>query len=598
MEIPGNESEESKSATAQAVAHSVWHGPLKKHLRDTIPELAHQNIDEMLSIQWGKHSSLLESASGDGNATIYVRCRFKSSMEIKIARSAVSACTDYVRAQINSRQAPVAALSPGKTETTAINRTHTANLADDTARPGAQGLSVAQTLEIWQLLNDRSFEELNQLLRRYRDAYLDHPDTELLLADAYRALRTQGTHTAALFDEWIEFSPLRYQPYLAAAQYHYGHGWAIRGGDTIDTVSAADIQAFKQALHKSAELAREALAINPDLMPAYLTLIDIEKSIGTHEQTTQAASAGYERFPHSVELWAAQLKKYEPRWGGSFSGMQRIVDNARAYQLPADKLGILQGMVSIERSQKNYTATDYSGALDFATQAVSAGTFHNFFYHRAKAYGRLRRSDASLADINQAIALKPASHHALLHRANLLVSMDRAEQAMADYLYAIQLWPADRQSALDQSISWAVDTLLNKASKVFQSDTTEALAIYDRALQLDPSQHYTVFWRAVALINLGRDQEAIAGLQHSIELDPGHFESYRELDYLMMKEQRWTEIIRNWDSFLARVPQHAEALLERGGAHYHNGNNVQYQADVARACDLKSVKACELAASF
>ena len=56
---------------------------------------------------------------------------------------------------------------------------------------------------------------------------------------------------------------------------------------------------------------------------------------------------------------------------------------------------------------------------------------------------------------------------------------------------------------------------------------------------------------------------------------------------------QYDRIIGYWDRFLALEPNHAQAYLERGGTKHHKGDQPGSQADLKKACELGSAKACE-----
>ncbi len=600
VEISGKHSDEENLKLAEQIGVAVWEGQLRQHLQESIPELSGKNVDNMLGVRWGK--TTVNSLTNDSLDTtgVYVKCVFQSSIPQSIARKAVDICIEYVNAEIEKSQSanrvPAAAIS--RSEIERLDVSSSSSVSESRDRAGVfPGLSVSQVLAVRELLVQREFQQLNLLLAQYQDDYLDNSALEYRLVDAYRSFQLSDSEYEQLFDDWMLETPDAYQPYLAAAQYYYRRGWSVRGGGFINKVAKADRKVFKARLRQSTELIRKSLAIDSNVMPAYLLLIDIEKSTGENRKTTPTASTAFKLYPDSIELRIAELKKYEPRWGGSLRKMQLFVFEAKRSQLGTSKVGILQGMIHSEISRLSYGESEYQESHESANKAVLSGEYDTFLFRRAKASRELGDYQSALIDVNKAIALRPASYENYLLRANIHVMMENAAIAAADYTLAKQLWPAAADK-VNHSVEWAVNLQLNKALEVFQTDPVQAVADYDVALLLDNERHYTVFWRAMALARAGLDDRAIEGLKRSIELDPLHFESYRELDYLLLKERRWNEIISNWDSFLQLVPAHAEGFLERGGAHYQNGSVSEFRSDINRACELSSPKACQIAASF
>ncbi|MEK6244684.1 MAG: tetratricopeptide repeat protein [Pseudomonadota bacterium] len=101
-------------------------------------------------------------------------------------------------------------------------------------------------------------------------------------------------------------------------------------------------------------------------------------------------------------------------------------------------------------------------------------------------------------------------------------------------------------------------------------------------------------FRGWQLMQAGRLPEAERVLRQAVELDRRSFDARRYLDYVLMRAQRWDEILASWNEFLRLEPDHAAAYLERAGTHRHAGNAELALRDLERACSLGEAKACQL----
>ena len=123
----------------------------------------------------------------------------------------------------------------------------------------------------------------------------------------------------------------------------------------------------------------------------------------------------------------------------------------------------------------------------------------------------------------------------------------------------------------------------------------EVIAAYDELLPESERDPKLTYWRGMAHWQLNHADEALQDFRRAIELDPGDFEAYRNVDRILSGHQRWDEILEMWNSYMERTPADAEAYFERGGTHFRKGNLVAARADAARACELGKVEACALA---
>ena len=122
----------------------------------------------------------------------------------------------------------------------------------------------------------------------------------------------------------------------------------------------------------------------------------------------------------------------------------------------------------------------------------------------------------------------------------------------------------------------------------------EAVALFTRAIQLDPASAEAHYQRAAVYARRGSYEEARADLKRAIDLDPRHFESYRLIDWLLARQGAWEEIIGHWDRFIALEPKNALAHLERAGAYRHKGDMQRALADLDKACGLGNQQACAI----
>ncbi len=192
---------------------------------------------------------------------------------------------------------------------------------------------------------------------------------------------------------------------------------------------------------------------------------------------------------------------------------------------------------------------DLPGALDCFERSVRLQPMDptaNFNLGVALAgQGRIR--DA-LAAFDRAIALRPEYAQAHCNRAGALGSLDRFEEALASCERALALKPAyaeahsNRGTALHRlgRLAEAADAF--RAALAIEADarhanhlgsvlsdlgrTEEALAAFDRSIDLNPDYVAANCNRAAALVALGLLDEAIRSCDRALALDPEHVDGY------------------------------------------------------------------------
>jgi superkiller protein 3 len=96
------------------------------------------------------------------------------------------------------------------------------------------------------------------------------------------------------------------------------------------------------------------------------------------------------------------------------------------------------------------------------------------------------------------------------------------------------------------------------------TDPESQLAYYDRALELDGTQHDFLEWRAEALKRLGRQEEALASLDHALELKPSCPVAHMRRGIVLATLGRAEESLAAYDRALELDPFLRGAHMRRG----------------------------------
>jgi len=118
----------------------------------------------------------------------------------------------------------------------------------------------------------------------------------------------------------------------------------------------------------------------------------------------------------------------------------------------------------------------------------------------------------------------------------------------------------------------------------------EAVAGYDRALALAPDMAEIHYNRANALQSLARLDEAVAGYDRAIALRPDLVEAYANRGVALRALRRFAEAVANFDHAIALKPGSAEVYYNRGNALRHldrlDAAVASYDRAIALAPDM------------
>ncbi len=115
----------------------------------------------------------------------------------------------------------------------------------------------------------------------------------------------------------------------------------------------------------------------------------------------------------------------------------------------------------------------------------------------------------------------------------------------------------------------------------------EALACYDRAIELKPGYANAYFNRGSVLKKLNRLDAALASYDQAIALNPNHAEAHNNRSALLQEMRRYDEALAGYDRVLALKPNHAEAHNNRGVVLLHTGDTPAAESMFRKALELK-----------
>jgi Flp pilus assembly protein TadD len=143
-----------------------------------------------------------------------------------------------------------------------------------------------------------------------------------------------------------------------------------------------------------------------------------------------------------------------------------------------------------------------------------------------------------------------------VNRGAALMGLERFEEALADF---------QRAGALDPSDSLVYANLGIALERLGRPD--EALAALDRALAMRPDLPQTLNDRGSVLVKLGRVDEAIASFDAAVARDPGFDQAWYNRGVALGGAGRFEESVASFDRALAIDPRRVDAYVSRGVSH-------------------------------
>lgn len=455
--------------------------------------------------------------------------------------------------------------------------------------------------KIERLVHEGHFDELEQTLSQYQEAFEKNTLADKELVDAYEGFKIPSQEFEKKLLNSNKMKPASYMAKLALTQYYMNLGLSVRGMRVISDVSSGQFEAMSRYFNTATQFAGEALEIKQDLPVAYIALISMETACGTEKRKHELIEESTSRCPNSLRLYARILWALKPRWGGSYEAMKSFINQYCLGSSAIPELRVLQGYILCDKASiLAMSAGQASSAeertkvlqqvMNFCNQALDFGELEEYYMERAEAYLASLNFVKSLEDYTRVTELSPHHETGLMKKPALEFCLSRFDQAFTDARKAVSIW-SDGNHMEHAMSTFAKFGEFQLSVMYSQGNFREGLLMCDTLTGITPRHAAIYYWRGLMNQNLKQIDAALADYSLCIKLDPEYFEAYRGLDYILFKRRELKKILKSWNAYLAIRPEDARGYFERSGTHHHAGDKIAALKDLEKAASLGSVDA-------
>jgi tetratricopeptide (TPR) repeat protein len=465
---------------------------------------------------------------------------------------------------------------------------------DFTAREAAPIVAApGSRLEARRLLLAGEYEKLGRLMESKQVAAAADVRREPELTRLVLAFDVSDEATGARLDAWVAADPKGWAPHLARAEHYVSVAFTRRGTQWGKETSAKQKSGFQDYLRKATIEAEAALAANPKSIEAYGLLIRIGMARADQNACLAVADRALAIEPNSARIRFSLIYCLRPRWGGSYSAIEAIAEEARGRVDANPSLAALGGMVPWDQGTL-LDEDEAEEAIVLFSEALQSGEYYEFYADRARELKRRKRHSDALADLANALALRPEDPDILAIRVRTFTALGRYDNALADVRMIRELDPENSDLAWIRNHE-TKNTVSRVEELLERNDVTGALERVHYGIGVVGESAPLLFWRGRAYMQRKQYDRALTDMRAAVRLDPRDIEAYHNVDWLLAREGRWDEIICHWTDYLKLEPQSGEGFLERAGAHRHKGDKDAFLADAREACHLGVQKGCAAA---
>lgn len=405
------------------------------------------------------------------------------------------------------------------------------------------------------------------------------PDLEAVCLKALQRRRERRYRTAEeLADDlrrWLDGDPVRAHPQTFA--YRFSKLWAKRRAfliaAAIAVAASSSFGIYWLVTREDRTLAAEKKAEDEIFGDILMRL----ESLGRHP-------AGWKR---GVELLEGGLSRYPGSWK-AWEMLAQLYDNL----------------------------SDYDKALEAYRKVLEInpklGTAH---FRRGKILMDAKREfDRALEEFETALRLDPENEFAVVSKARVAVIRGNYREAlslcteveprgkhMAEFYFLrgyirsreevrrlldLEQAIADYDKAIELSPAMAVLYVFRGLAYEDLGNYKEALANFDRSLKLNPDDPVALTNRGIAREKLGDLDGALADQDRALELDPNLANAYGSRASVYEEKGEAAKALADYDKALELDPTLAKAWSNRGNFHLDQGDRAKAMADHQKAIEL------------
>ncbi|WP_370963087.1 tetratricopeptide repeat protein [Amycolatopsis sp. cg9] len=316
------------------------------------------------------------------------------------------------------------------------------------------------------------------------------------------------------------------------------------------------------------QVARSAVALNPFSTDLRTRAASLHQESGDDAATIASLREACAALPHRRSL-ALDLSWYL-RIAGEYEQAREIL-----WSLP-DEPDVLKrriGLLRDTREHQQAIAVAESGAERFPRDAQFR-----------RAIGNIRSDlggyETALTDFEAVLALHPTDRTSLRGKLGCLRILRRYDEAVRILLEEIERRPNYLEFRVE--LAWTYGWMERRA---------EGIAVYEKAIEVDPRNGWVRVNHANALWLAGRYEDAEAALAAALDLLPDHVGLMQEMGRLRDVQNRHEEALTWFDRSLSRLPRSTWALTAKSAALRSLGRFGEAERLLAPRLDGQNVRA-------
>lgn len=180
------------------------------------------------------------------------------------------------------------------------------------------------------LLKDQKYAELERQMSRVQSDFDGGEISEIQLRDAYRPFYNLDDELIGNVEGWKLAFPASYAAHLVHGIWYKRRAVDARGGEYIQNTPASAIEKMLRFNAASRAELRKSLALTRKPYLSYFHLLGLSLMEGRPAEAANYLADGNKILPSNTLLRNRYMVSIEPRWGGSYTEMEKFIARSRS----------------------------------------------------------------------------------------------------------------------------------------------------------------------------------------------------------------------------------------------------------------------------
>lgn len=285
--------------------------------------------------------------------------------------------------------------------------------------------------EAQALIQGGQAAELDRQLAQALEAQRTRPESHGLLDHTYFSAFDNGSFDVrSTLDAWKRASPGSAFAYAASGMAYVAMARKARGGAYIRDTPQSNIDAMDRLLFQADADLQRAIALNPEVTPAYVGMVNAGSLSLGNAYLRRAAVRGLAAAPDSYALYGVLSGAMQPKWGGSLEAMDQV---ARAAQTHVKQNPLLAILLSAEPAYR-YDVCNCESSASWSAFPMVFDNVASTTLLSSAGYAASNNGHAELATVylSEVLRFQPGAEGARRRRAASLPGVDESGMALDD----------------------------------------------------------------------------------------------------------------------------------------------------------------------